>query len=169
MYLRVPGQSAGGFVYSFRYTFSYSLNSVVCQLAKARGLRVISSAGSDDKVRFLESIGIDRAFNYKTTSVAAELETFGGIDIYWDNVGGEMLETAIDNLHVKGRVIVCGMASEYNGEEKYGIKVQLHGFFNPSVATHVLYTPEPRKSNLSRDHDVRPHREQLACQILGPV
>lgn len=98
------------------------VGSVVAQLAKSKGLRVIASTGSAEKVAFLESIGVDRAFNYNTSSVAEELERFGGIDIYWDNVGGKMLETAIDYMHANGRLIICGMASEYNHEERYGPK-----------------------------------------------
>ncbi|KZT59251.1 alcohol dehydrogenase [Calocera cornea HHB12733] len=98
------------------------VGSVVCQLAKAKGLRVIASTGSAEKVAFLESLGVDRAFNYKTSSVAEELKEFGGIDIYWDNVGGQMLETAIENMKPFGRLILCGIGSEYNTEEKYGVK-----------------------------------------------
>jgi threonine dehydrogenase-like Zn-dependent dehydrogenase len=67
-------------------------NSVVAQLAKAKGLKVIASAGSDDKVDFMKSIGVDVAFNYKKDSVADVLGKEGPIDIYWDNVGGSTLE-----------------------------------------------------------------------------
>ncbi|EJU01637.1 alcohol dehydrogenase [Dacryopinax primogenitus] len=66
------------------------VGSMVIQLAKAKGLRVIASTGSAEKLAFLSELGVDRAFNYKTTSVADELREFGGIDVYWDNVGGKM-------------------------------------------------------------------------------
>jgi NADPH-dependent curcumin reductase CurA len=66
--------------------------SVVAQLAKAKGLKVIASAGSDDKVEFMKSIGVDVAFNYKKESIADVLGKRGPIDIFWDNVGGSTLE-----------------------------------------------------------------------------
>ncbi|EJU01660.1 NADP-binding protein [Dacryopinax primogenitus] len=89
------------------------VGSVVCQLAKAMGLRVLGSTGSDQK-----------AFNYKTASVEEEIENFGELDIYWDNVGGKMLDTAMAHMKEGGRIVVCGQISEYNipDEEKYGIK-----------------------------------------------
>lgn len=66
--------------------------SLVAQLSKAKGLKVIASAGSEDKVRYMKSIGIDVAFNYKTENMAEILAKEGPIDIYWDNVGGSTLE-----------------------------------------------------------------------------
>jgi len=97
------------------------VGSMVIQLAKREGLKVIASAGSDDKVKFLKEIGTDVAFNYKTTSAREVLGKEGPINIYWDNVGGEMLETAIDAAAVGARFIECGMISGYNGET-YHIK-----------------------------------------------
>ncbi|KAF8881864.1 hypothetical protein BD779DRAFT_1675208 [Infundibulicybe gibba] len=71
------------------------VGSLVIQLAKADGMKVIASAGSDEKVEFMKSIGADVAFNYKTTNTRAVLEKEGR-SIYWDNVGGESLEAALD-------------------------------------------------------------------------
>ncbi|KAJ7439067.1 hypothetical protein B0H11DRAFT_2103251 [Mycena galericulata] len=100
------------------------VGSMVIQLAKIKGLKVIASASTDKKVEYMRSIGADAAFNYKTSSVQDELKAHGPIDIYYDNVGGEQLEVAIDNMNMNGRVIVCGAISEYNipREERYGIK-----------------------------------------------
>ncbi|KZT52607.1 alcohol dehydrogenase [Calocera cornea HHB12733] len=107
----------------FVSTAAGPVGQMVCQLAKAWGLKVLGSTGSDEKVQFLrEELGIDQAFNYKTSSIAEEVKKFGGLDIFWDNVGGETLDIALKNMNVKGRIIVCGHISTYNGEEAYGIK-----------------------------------------------
>lgn len=87
------------------------------QLAKLRGCRVIGSAGSDDKVRFLkEHCGFDIAFNYKSGPVLRQLNLLvpDGIDVYFDNVGGDTLEAALSALRVHGRIIACGGISGYN-------------------------------------------------------
>ncbi|KAJ6589397.1 hypothetical protein B0H19DRAFT_922385 [Mycena capillaripes] len=100
------------------------VGSMVIQLAKIKGLKVIASASTEDKVAYMRGIGADAAFNYKTTSVQAELETHGPLDIYFDNVCGDQLEAALDHMNQNGRVICCGAISEYNisREERYGIK-----------------------------------------------
>ena len=69
-------------------------------------LKVIASASTDEKVDFMRSIGADTAFNYKTTPVADALSRYGPIDIYFDNVCGEHLEAALDNMTLRGRVVV---------------------------------------------------------------
>jgi len=97
-----------------------AVGSVAGQLAKARGCRVIGSAGTDEKVRFLkEECGFDTAFNYKTGTVRDQLkETVPeGIDVYFDNVGGDTLEAALTALRVHGRIIACGSISNYNDEK----------------------------------------------------
>ncbi|KAI0056001.1 NAD-P-binding protein [Artomyces pyxidatus] len=78
------------------------VGSFVVQLAKREGLRVIASAGSDEKVEFLRKIGVDVAFNYKTQSTAEVLQREYPIDIYWDNVGGETLDIALANANGNG-------------------------------------------------------------------
>ncbi|KAG8903229.1 hypothetical protein FRC01_009286, partial [Tulasnella sp. 417] len=91
-----------------------AVGSVVCQVAKAEGLRVIASAGSDSKVAFLKEIGVDVAFNYKKQDVGTVLKESGGVDIYWDNVGGKTLETVMGCMNKYGRIVICGFAPEYN-------------------------------------------------------
>ncbi|KAF8811022.1 NAD(P)-binding protein [Phlegmacium glaucopus] len=91
-----------------------AVGSLVIQLAKLDGLKVIGSAGSDEKVRFMKEIGADVAFNYKTTSTTEVLEKEGPIDVYWDNVGGSTLEAALSNATTGARFIECGMISGYN-------------------------------------------------------
>jgi NADPH-dependent curcumin reductase CurA len=97
-----------------------AVGSVAGQLAKLRGCRVIGSAGSMEKVMFLrEECGFDIAFDYKTGPVLEQLnlEAPDGIDVYFDNVGGETLEAALSALRLHGRIIACGGISGYNEEK----------------------------------------------------
>jgi len=97
-----------------------AVGNVAGQLAKLRGCRVIGSAGSMAKVRFLrEECGFDVAFDYKTAPVLEQLnlEAPDGIDVYFDDVGGETLEAALSALRVNGRIIACGGISGYNEEK----------------------------------------------------
>jgi len=98
-----------------------AVGSLVGQLAKLKGAkRVIGSAGSAEKVRHLiDDLGFDAAFNYKDGPVAEQLHQAApeGIDVYFDNVGGEHLEAAIDAITVHGRIAICGMISTYNATE----------------------------------------------------
>jgi NADPH-dependent curcumin reductase CurA len=97
-----------------------AVGNVAGQLAKLRGCRVIGSAGSIEKVMFLrEECGFDIAFDYHVGPVAEQLkvEAPDGIDVYFDNVGGETLEAALSALRVHGRIIACGGISSYNDEK----------------------------------------------------
>jgi NADPH-dependent curcumin reductase CurA len=98
-----------------------AVGSLVGQLARLRGAkRVIGSAGAAEKVAYLvDELGFDAAFNYKDGSVTAQLRKAApdGIDVYFDNVGGEHLEAAIDSMRLHGRIAVCGMISQYNATE----------------------------------------------------
>ena len=97
-----------------------AVGNVAGQLAKIRGCKVIGSTGSMAKVKFLrEECGFDIAFDYKTGPVVEQLkvEAPDGIDVYFDNVGGEALEAALAMLRVHGRIIACGGISGYNEEK----------------------------------------------------
>ncbi|MFJ5117815.1 NADP-dependent oxidoreductase [Kitasatospora sp. NPDC088548] len=98
-----------------------AVGGIVGQIARLKGAaRVIGSAGSDEKVKLLvEEYGFDAAFNYKNGPVAEQLQAAApdGIDVYFDNVGGEHLEAAIDSINLHGRIAVCGMISQYNATE----------------------------------------------------
>ncbi|MYW92540.1 NADP-dependent oxidoreductase [Amycolatopsis rubida] len=98
-----------------------AVGSLVGQLARLKGAkRVIGSAGSAEKVRYLtEELGFDAAFNYKDGPVAEQLAAAApeGIDVYFDNVGGEHLEAAIASMNLHGRIAICGMISQYNATE----------------------------------------------------
>jgi len=98
-----------------------AVGSVVGQIAKALGAsRVIGSAGSAEKVRHVvDDLGFDAAFNYKDGAVSTQLREAApeGIDVYFDNVGGDHLEAAIGSLRLRGRIAVCGAISVYNNTE----------------------------------------------------
>lgn len=94
-----------------------AVGSICGQLAKARGCRVIGSAGSPEKVLMLVGeLGFDVAFNYKDGDLAGQLNGAApdGIDVYFDNVGGEHLEAALSAMRNHGRVVACGAISTYN-------------------------------------------------------
>jgi NADPH-dependent curcumin reductase CurA len=97
---------------------SGAVGSVVCQIAKIKGCRVVGSAGSDEKMAWLvDEAGANAAFNYKKVdSLAAELGWHcpQGVDIYFENVGGEHLEAALARMNTFGRIVLCGMISQYN-------------------------------------------------------
>jgi hypothetical protein len=94
-----------------------AVGNVAGQLAKIKGCRVIGTAGSEEKLLFLrKECGFDGAINYKTGPIGKQLssEAPDGIDVYFDNVGGEVLEAALAALRLHGRIIACGGISSYN-------------------------------------------------------
>lgn len=98
-----------------------AVGSAVGQIARTRGAgRIIGSAGSDEKVeRLVSHYGFDAAFNYKKGDVAGQLSAAApdGIDVYFDNVGGDHLEAAIASFNDGGRAALCGAISAYNSAE----------------------------------------------------
>jgi NADPH-dependent curcumin reductase CurA len=99
---------------------SGAVGSVACQIAKMHGCTVVGSTGSDDKVALLKSLGVDVVINYKKESNLTEALAKAapqGIDVYFENVGGEHLEAALANMSDYGRIAVCGMISQYNATE----------------------------------------------------
>ncbi len=95
-----------------------AVGSVVCQIAKLKGCTVIGSAGSEAKVAWLkDELGVDVAFNYKNVEkISRTIRELApqGVDVYFENVGGEHLEGALANMNQNGRIPVCGMISQYN-------------------------------------------------------
>jgi hypothetical protein len=97
-----------------------AVGTVAGQLAKVRGCRVIGSTGSAEKVGFLvDECGFDGALNYKAGPILEQLNRLApeGIDVYFDNVGGEALEAALSALRIHGRIVACGGISVYNEEK----------------------------------------------------
>jgi NADPH-dependent curcumin reductase CurA len=93
-----------------------AVGSIAAQLARSRGARVVGSAGSAEKVAWLEELGLDGVFDYTKTATKDGLREHApdGIDVYFDNVGGDTLEAAIGALRLRGRVVACGAISRYN-------------------------------------------------------
>jgi NADPH-dependent curcumin reductase CurA len=94
-----------------------AVGSVAVQIAKIKGCYVIGSAGSDDKCRWLkEELKLDAVINYKKDELRTALKAAAprGIDVYFDNVGGEHLNAALPRMNALGRIAVCGMISAYN-------------------------------------------------------
>lgn len=97
-----------------------AVGSAVAQIGKIVGLTVIASAGSDSKCDWLRSVGVDRVINYRTAGNLLEAVRAAaprGIDIYFDNVGGEHLEVALELARPFARLVECGMIDQYNATE----------------------------------------------------
>jgi NADPH-dependent curcumin reductase CurA len=94
-----------------------SVGSIVGQIARIKGCRVVGVAGGQDKCRWLvEDIGFDAAIDYKSADLRKELKTHApdGVDVYFDNVGGATLQAALNRLARGARVVLCGAVSQYN-------------------------------------------------------
>ncbi len=107
-----------------------AVGQIVGQIAKLKGCHVVGSAGDDAKVDWLTSeAGYDSAFNYKSVGSfddALAERCPKGIDIYFENVGGAMLDAALAAMNPFGRIVACGMISQYNLEQPEGVKNLFH-------------------------------------------
>ncbi|CAN6681483.1 unnamed protein product [Malus baccata var. baccata] len=112
---------------------SGAVGQLVGQFAKLLGCYVVGSAGSKEKVDLLKNkFGFDNAFNYKEEpDLDAALKRYfpEGIDTYFENVGGEMLDAVLQNMRVNGRIAVCGMISQYNLDESEGCRNLMYLIF----------------------------------------
>lgn len=143
-----------------------AVGQVVGQLAKRAGANVVGSGGTDAKVSHaVDRLGYDRAFNYRQveslTATLAELCP-SGIDVYFDNVGGDTLAAALANMSYAGRIAVCGMISRYQDTEDPGVqnlvsvlanRLTITGF---SIYDHVHKLPAfvPRMGQLLADGEI---------------
>lgn len=129
-----------------------AVGSVVCQLAKAEGAYVVGIAGTDSKADWLKSRGVDAVVNYKTSKNLTKslMEAAPqGIDVYFENVGGDILEAAINVMNPFGRMAVCGMIANYNDKtprpgpsnliQIVGKSLKIQGFI---VSQHAHLAPE---------------------------
>ena len=121
---------------------SGAVGANVCQIAKREGCRVIGSVGSDAKAKWLkEECGVDEVINYKTCgdlSAALAAAAPEGVDVYFENVGGDHLQAALNSMNPYGRIAACGMISSYNNAEAepgpnnlmliVGKKIRINGF-----------------------------------------
>lgn len=113
-----------------------SVGSTVGQLAKAWGCKAVGIAGGPEKCKLVtDEFGFDACVDYKAPDLTDQIKKAApdGVDIYFDNVGGEVLEAALSNMNRFGRIPVCGVLSAYNeAGEHYGVK-NLHLFFDKSL------------------------------------
>ncbi|KAI0200556.1 hypothetical protein F4808DRAFT_154996 [Astrocystis sublimbata] len=113
---------------------SGGVGQIVGQIAKLRGMKVIGSTGSPEKVEYVtKQLGFDGAWNYKTETTQAALAQFApeGLDVCYDNVGGEQLESALLTMKNFGTIVVSGMASQYNKplKDNYGMRTLMQIVF----------------------------------------
>jgi len=98
-----------------------AVGSVVGQIAKIKGCRAVGIAGGEDKCKYVvEELGFDACVDYKTGNLRGQLKDAcpNGIDVYFDNVGGEILDTALTLINMKARIVICGAISQYNAIQK---------------------------------------------------
>jgi NADPH-dependent curcumin reductase CurA len=143
----------------FVSTAAGAVGSIAAQIAKIKGCYVVGSTGSDEKVRWLTEVaGLDAAFNYKLGPVRPALKalTPKGIDVYFDNVGGEHLDAALAGMNVLGRVAVCGMISGYN---EAGTRTNVRNLSN------IIYGRMTLRGFTAADF--MPMREQFLSDMAG--
>lgn len=106
-----------------------AVGMTVCQIAKLKGCRVVGTAGSDEKTEYLRSeLGVDATINYKTAGnmfAALKEACPNGIDVYFDNVGGEVSDAVLPLINKNARIVICGQISMYNSDQPYtGVRPQ---------------------------------------------
>ena len=103
---------------------SGAVGQIAGQLARLAGARVVGSAGSAEKCAFVGDLGFDDCFDHRATPPAEALPRMfpDGLDLYFDNVGGPTLDAALTVMNPFGRIVICGMVSQYNETEPYGVR-----------------------------------------------
>lgn len=101
-----------------------AVGELVVQIGKIFGLKVVGIAGSDEKCKYVQDIGAYHCINYKKSNVLESLKEHcpNGVDMYFDNVGGEILESVLEVINKNGRIACCGMISQYGNANQYGVK-----------------------------------------------
>jgi NADPH-dependent curcumin reductase CurA len=101
-----------------------AVGATVGQIAKIKGCRAVGIAGGPEKCAYLRDIGFDAAIDYKNENVNAGLKQHcpDGIDVYFDNVGGDILDAALARLAMHARIVICGAISQYNSTSVQGPK-----------------------------------------------
>lgn len=117
-----------------------AVGSIVGQIAKIKGCRVVGLAGTDEKCDWLLTLGFDVAINYRTANINLALQAAcpKGIDVYFDNVGGTILDACLGLMNLNGRIPTCGLISQYNavtpvpGPQNYNMmliqRLRIEGF-----------------------------------------
>jgi hypothetical protein len=120
-----------------------AVGSLAGQIGKILGCRVIGIAGTDDKCRWTrEELGFDATVNYRKGEVGAELDRLcpDGIDVYFDNVGGPVLDAVLPRINLRARIALCGMISDYTREQGQGITNLRHLIFKRARIEGFLVT-----------------------------
>eukprot|EP00257_Ricinus_communis_P021696 XP_015581235.1 NADP-dependent alkenal double bond reductase P2 isoform X2 [Ricinus communis] len=164
---------------------SGAVGQLVGQFAKLSGCYVVGSAGSKEKVELLKNkFGLDDAFNYKEVpDWDAALKRYfpEGIDIYFENVGGKMLDAVLLNMRIHGRIAVCGMISQYNLEKPEGVhnlmtivykRVLIKGFvvtdyFNQYSKFLDFVLPLIREGKITYVEDIAEGLESAPAALVG--
>jgi NADPH-dependent curcumin reductase CurA len=131
-----------------------AVGSAVVQIAKAKGMTVIGSAGGEEKCDFVRSLGADQVFDYKAGPVVKSLAVAApdGIDVYFDNVGGDHLDAAFACARMRARFAICGMIEGYNKAEPMAfryimrviaMRIRMQGF--------IVFDFQPRVAEFHRD------------------
>ena len=142
------------------------VGSTVVQIARILGCRVIGIAGGRKKCDMLIELGCDAAIDYKHENLASRLSVLcpNGIDVYFDNVGGETLTTCLENLAFGARIVLCGSISEYMLDEPFGLKnytrlraanASMNGFFVYNMA-HLFDEASQRLAHWIRAGELVP-------------
>ncbi|KAK4725962.1 hypothetical protein R3W88_030879 [Solanum pinnatisectum] len=164
---------------------SGAVGQLVGQFAKLVGCYVVGSAGSKEKVELLKNkFGFDEAFNYKEEQdLSAALKRYfpDGIDIYFENVGGKMLDAVLLNMRIHGRIAVCGMISQYNLEQNEGVhnlfcliskRLRMQGFlavdYFPLYKKFVeMVTPHIKEGKVKYVEDIAEGIESAPGALVG--
>lgn len=164
---------------------SGAVGQLVGQFAKLVGCYVVGSAGSKEKVELLKNkFGFDEAFNYKEEQdLSAALKRYfpDGIDIYFENVGGKMLDAVLLNMRIHGRIAVCGMISQYNLEQNEGVhnlfcliskRLRMQGFlamdYFPLYQKFVeMVTPHIKEGKVKYVEDIAEGIESAPGALVG--
>ncbi|KAI8005180.1 2-alkenal reductase (NADP(+)-dependent) [Camellia lanceoleosa] len=170
--------------YVFVSAASGAVGQLVGQFAKLLGCYVVGSAGTKEKVDLLKNkFGFDEAFNYKEEDLEAALKRYfpNGIDIYFENVGGKMLDAVLLNMRLRGRIAVCGMISQYNLEQPEGVhnllclitkRVRMEGFIvfdyyhmYPKFLDMIL--PHIKEGKITYVEDIAEGLESAPAALIG--
>jgi NADPH-dependent curcumin reductase CurA len=140
-----------------------AVGSLVAQFAKRHGCRVLGIAGGQAKCDWLrDTLGLDWALDYKANdeaSLSAEIKRLtGGVDVYFDNVGGSISDAVIPLINRRARIVICGTISQYSG----GLDTPEYG---PRFLHHMLYQRATIQGMLARDYL---HRMDELLRLVGP-
>lgn len=161
-----------------------AVGSMVVQIAKQLGMRVVGSAGGSEKVALVRKLGADAAIDYKApSSLQGKLAAVApeGIDVYFDNVGGDHLDAALGLANTHARVAICGMIGMYNSDEPVAFRnlfriiaarIRIEGFLLGDFAERLpefyrVMEPWVREGRIQSEETVIDGLEQMPSAFIG--